>query len=115
MSKNNLKDMMADRSPLTAKRQGVQPADFYGTGADSQTAGHPDITPTEQPAVQTAKPPRIKATFHLNPDDIMAIDRMQTAEFARTGKKPERSQLVSAAIQQLASQLADRTGEHPDS
>ena len=44
---------------------------------------------------------RIKATFYLEPDDVVAIDVMLTEEFKRTGKKPERSQLVSHAIQHL--------------
>ena len=54
---------------------------------------------TPQPQGQTSKQHRIKATFHLNPDDILAIDEMQSNEFRRTGKKPERSQIVSQAIQ----------------
>ena len=67
---------------------------------DSETA--------EQPSVQPAKLQRIKATFYLNPEDIIAIDTMLTAEFRRTGKKPERSELVSRAIQRLLEQQAAR-------
>jgi hypothetical protein len=52
----------------------------------------------------TAKPPRIKATFYLTHDDIVAIDTLQTEEFKRTGKKPERSELVSRAVQLLRQQ-----------
>jgi hypothetical protein len=63
---------------------------------DSQTSGQPSAPPV--------KPSRVKATFYLNPDDIIAIDTMQTAEFRRTGKKPERSELVSRAIQELFGQ-----------
>ncbi|MBE0480103.1 MAG: hypothetical protein IBX68_03905 [Dehalococcoidia bacterium] len=51
-----------------------------------------------------AKPQRIKATFYLNPEDILAIDEVQSNEFRRTGKKPERSQIVSQAIQQFRCQ-----------
>ena len=54
---------------------------------------------TKQPQGQTPKQSRIKATFYLNPEDILAIDEMQSNEFRRTGKKPERSQIVSQAIQ----------------
>lgn len=64
------------------------------------------IPELEQPAEQAqpaqehpSKPPRIKATFYLNPEDILAIDEMQSNEFRRTGKKPERSHIVSQAIQ----------------
>jgi hypothetical protein len=58
----------------------------------------------EQPDSQTPKQPRVKATFYLNSEDIVAIDRMQTDEFQRTGKKPERSELVSRAVQLLRQQ-----------
>lgn len=47
---------------------------------------------------------RIKATFYLNPDDVLAIDHMQSEEFRQTGKKPERSEIVSRAIQALKEQ-----------
>ncbi len=53
---------------------------------------------------QTAKRSRIKATFYLNPDDVLAIDHMQSEEFRQTGKKPERSEIVSRAIQALKEQ-----------
>jgi len=53
---------------------------------------------------QPAKRARIKATFYLYPDDILAIDYMQIEEFKRTGKKPERSEVVSRAIQALKKQ-----------
>ena len=42
---------------------------------------------------------RIKATFYINPEDVLAIDEIQSNEFRRTGKKPERSDIVSRAIQ----------------
>ena len=70
--------------------------------------------PASQPAVQTAKqrdsqepkPQRIKATFYLTPEDILAIDHMLAEEFKRTGKKPERSHIVSRALQLLRQQYA---------
>lgn len=62
------------------------------------------IQPAERLDSPTAKLPRIKATFYLNAADIVAIDGMQTHEFQRTGKKPERSELVSRAIQLLKQQ-----------
>jgi|GEM_PF-5826762 len=67
-----------------------------------QTAGHPDI--------RTARQQRIKATFYLQPEDIIAIDEMQTKRFRIDGKKPEKSQLVSEAIQLLSTQ---QTGDLP--
>jgi len=79
---------------------------------DSQTAERSDVSTLEQSDSQelgqldnkATKMQRIKATFYLEAADIVAIDRMQTEEFTRTGKKPERSQLVSRAIQVLAKQ-----------
>jgi hypothetical protein len=52
----------------------------------------------------SAKRHRIKATFYLNPEDVLAIDEMQSDEFRRAGKKPERSEIVSRAIQALKEQ-----------
>ena len=48
---------------------------------------------------QAVKQQRIKATFYINPEDVLAIDEMQSNEFRRTGRKPERSDIVSRAIQ----------------
>ena len=61
---------------------------------------------TASPQRQTAKRSRIKATYYLNPEDILAIDSMQSDEFRQTGKKPERSEIVSQAIQALKEQRA---------
>lgn len=57
-----------------------------------------------QPEAGPPKPRRIKATFYLTPDDVLAIDGMQSEEFRQTGKKPERSHIVSRAIQALKAQ-----------
>ena len=54
---------------------------------------------SEQPDVETPK--RIKVTVYLNPDDVVAVDELQIAEFKKTGKKPEKSEIVSRAIQLL--------------
>ncbi len=52
---------------------------------------------------RTAKVPRIKATFHLNKADILVIDRLQSECFEKVGVRPERSEIVSQALQRLAS------------
>ena len=65
--------------------------------SDYLTVKHPDSKP--------AKPRRIKATFYLHPEDIIAIDEMQTKRFREHGKKPEKSELVSEAIQAFSKQL----------
>ncbi len=51
------------------------------------------------PRQQPKKQQRIKATFYINPEDVLAIDELQSSEFRQTGKKPERSEIVSRAIQ----------------
>lgn len=61
--------------------------------AEVQTPGRPEVQKSGRGRVQT--------TVYLEPADVAAIDQMQTEEFLRTGKKPERSQIVSRAIQQL--------------
>ncbi len=58
-----------------------------------------DISTSEHPDVETPK--RIKVTVYLNPDDVVAVDELQIAEFKKTGKKPEKSEIVSRAIQLL--------------
>ena len=74
------------------------------------------IPELEQPAGQakrpgrpTSKQNRIKATFYLNPEDILAIDEMQSNEFRQKGKKPERSEIVSRAIQAFKEQHTEPT------
>ena len=72
---------------------------------DSLTSGQSDILTANQLDSKPAKPRRIKATFYLHPEDIIAIDEMQTKRFREHGKKPEKSELVSEAIQALSKQL----------
>jgi hypothetical protein len=72
---------------------------------DSQTSKHPDVLTVRHLDSKPAKPRRIKATFYLRPEDIIAIDEMQTKRFREHGKKPEKSELVSEAIQALSKEL----------
>jgi hypothetical protein len=71
----------------------------------SQTSRQSDVLTVKQLDSKPAKPRRIKATFYLRPEDIIAIDEMQTKRFREQGKKPEKSELVSEAIQALSKQL----------
>jgi len=54
---------------------------------------------------------RIKATFYLEPEDILAIDHLQSEEFRTTQKKPQRSHLVSRAIQEYLKSHTDTKTE----
>src|SRR5215510_11003236 len=73
----------------------------------SQMSEHSDILTSRQLDRKPAKQQRIKATFYLRPEDIIAIDEMQTKRFRAHGKKPEKSELVSEAVQLLAQQDTD--------
>ena len=70
----------------------------------SQTSRQAEVLPVKHLDSKPAKPRRIKATFYLHPEDIIAIDEMQTQRFREHGKKPEKSELVSEAIQALSKQ-----------
>ncbi len=60
----------------------------------------------QQSEQSDGKSARVKVTVYLQPDDVVTIDELQIAEFKRTGKKPEKSELVSRAIQMLKQQKA---------
>ncbi len=93
-------EMTGESDIQTAERSDAQPLEQ----PDSQELEQPDSQELGRLDNKAAKTQRIKATFYLDAADIVAIDRMQTEEFTRTGKKPERSHLVSRAIQALAKQ-----------
>ncbi len=63
----------------------------------------------KRPGRPVSKQHRIKATFYIDPEDVLAIDEMQSNEFRRTSKKPERSEIVSRAIQALKDQHSQLT------
>jgi len=90
MSKNNLKDMMNKRTPLT-QREVVEPANMYtipqvgkttsiqvgkstSTQVDNSTNQQVDES-TSPPTKKSAKPLAEKYTTHLRPDTIKAIKR----------------------------------------
>lgn len=86
-------DRLTDRRPARQR-----------DSSKTKTSKSPDSQTSKSPDGQTSSHPKIKATFHLNVDDILVIDRLQSLEFSQTGKKPERSQIVARALQLLAKQ-----------
>ena len=48
----------------------------------------------------TADQPRIKRTYLLTMDDDAAVDALVTREFRKTGTTPDKSEMVSKAIQE---------------
>lgn len=84
----------------TVKQQNIQEL----KQSNIETARQENIQMPKHLTSKTAKQQRIKATFYLEPEDIIAIDEMQTQRFKQQGKKPEKSELVSEAIQLLKQQ-----------
>jgi hypothetical protein len=80
------------QSIQTAKQEVIQPVKQL----DIQTATHTDSKPEKQQ--------RTKGTYYLDMEDIIAIDTIQTKRYRATGKKPEKSEIVSEAIQLLFKQ-----------
>lgn len=78
-------------------------------GADTATGrAVPTVPPHDSEA---EKPPKIKATFHLEPEDIIGIDTLITAEFRRTGHRPLRSEIVGRGIRELLKQQDRETSK----
>lgn len=50
------------------------------------------------------KPQKLKVTFHLLPEDILAIDTIISEEFRRSGERWQRSEVVGRALQALLKQ-----------
>ncbi len=84
----------------TAEQQNIQEL----KQSNIETARQENVQMPKHLTSKTAKQQRIKATFYLEPEDIIAIDEMQTQRFKQQGKKPEKSELVSQAIQLLKQQ-----------
>jgi len=87
-----------------------RPSIFRKTGEgvpelqDSETQSRQDIQTSEDHAASPSTPAKIKATFHLTAEDIIGIDTLITAEFRRTGHRPQRSEIVGRGIRALMEQ-----------
>lgn len=57
--------------------------------------------PPKQPA---PKIHRVKATFYLNPEQVLTLEELRWKHFKETGDKIDKSELVRKAIDLLASQ-----------
>lgn len=79
---------------------------------DRSLPKNPIFKRTERQASETAEQinsepaKRYKATFYLDIEDIEAIDDLQAAEMRRTGRKPEKSRIVSKAIKTYRQQAS---------
>lgn len=100
--------MSPRKSPLGSRPSIFQRTDTgvpeLAEHTDGQTANHIDVSPSEHSPVPVDPPlpKRIKRTFYLPPEDVYALEDLQTTEHRRTGAKPELSHLVSEAIQLLS-------------
>jgi hypothetical protein len=76
-----------------------------------KTARSQGVETAKQLDTEPEKPPKIKATFHLEPADIIGIDTLITSEFRRTGHRPLRSEIVSRGILELLRQQNAETSK----
>lgn len=74
---------MADRDPLAGRG-----SLFSRTGSG----------PGSLPASGETKRERLKRTYYLPPDVVEALEDRREADRKRTGKRPEASDLVAAAL-----------------
>lgn len=58
-------------------------------------------SPEEAPQV-ASKPTLAKVTLYIRPDQVEAIEEIQLAQRRKTGKKPDKSDLVQEALDLLA-------------
>ena len=71
---------------------------------DSETLILQNVQPAPQQGGKTDKLQKLKVTFHLLPEDILAIDTIISEEFRRGGERWQRSEVVSRALQALLKQ-----------
>lgn len=103
---------------MVSKTVRQRPAIFQRTDEDtlepqdSETARQQDVKKLKLGDVQTAlqqggkagKMQKLKVTFHLLPEDILAIDTIISEEFRRSGDRWQRSEVVGRALQALLKQ-----------
>jgi hypothetical protein len=92
------------RAQITRESAG----EMYGDVIDRVTAraAEPAARPALEPE-EPGKPPLVKVTVYLTPEDVLAIDKMVSDEFRLTGRRPRRSTVVSRGIQLLAETVSD--------
>ncbi len=92
---------------LGAKAGGVQPTQPAASEQPPAVQASPPLAPvlTQTPTTtvqEVEAPPKLtKCTFYLSDEDILALDELQSDEFRKTRRRPDRSQLVRQAIQQF--------------
>jgi len=58
--------------------------------------------PREEDPQVASKPTLAKVTLYIRPDQVEAIEEIQLAQRRKTGKKPDKSDLVQEALDLLA-------------
>lgn len=71
---------------------------------DGETLILQDVQQALQQGGKADKPQKLKVTFHLLPEDILAIDAIISEEFRRSGERWQRSEVVGRALQALLKQ-----------
>lgn len=98
------KDEQGQPGEQRDSQEGEQPTIQASEQSNSKPVKQLTVQEPEHLDSKPVKQQRIKATFYLQPEDIIAIDEMQTKRFRENRKKPEKSELVSEAIQLLLRQ-----------
>jgi hypothetical protein len=60
-----------------------------------------DLLLDPEPEAPEIKPRLSKVTWYVRPDQITAVEKIQLAERERTGKKPDKSDLIQEALDLL--------------
>lgn len=69
---------------------------------NEETSKHSNGGTSRQQKATIASKPRLKRTFYLPHEVVVAVEKLQGREFEETGKKPELSEIVERAILLLA-------------
>jgi hypothetical protein len=87
---------MSKRTPLSERRaQDRRGLDAILGGAEEP--GREEMPSPSVPAVQRVE----KVTLYVRPDQVMSLEEIQLQQRRRTGKKPDKSDLVQEALDLL--------------
>lgn len=73
--------------------------------ADGEVPDTASPQTSERLDAQASRRQRVRTTVYPEPDDVAAIGRMQTDEWLLTGRKPERSDVMSRATRRLSASV----------
>lgn len=104
---------MAKRTPLSQRRaddaRGVDV--LFGSSPapspDLATSGDPPNSTSPGAEEPETKAPLSKVTLYIRPDQVVAIESIQLSQRQKTGKKPDKSDLVQEALDLLVEKYGE--------